>query len=275
MASIAVLFDGAGLSRLGLTRAGHDCTGYELNETMAYLSNILCNKPAIIGDVRDYDYDQYDAIWASPPCKFWSDGNHFDTKDNHGIYGEKDLLLWSLDLIEKYSDKTIWVENVIPLRNRRTYAAEFKKQGYEKYLTYGNDWQWGELYNAAQFIVPPRQIRKRIIGGRYPKPETQLHFRHYYRHLLDTVSPAITATVWKDYYSDPQTVKVRRSEVIWWGRCPSVREAAWLQGIDEFPEEWWYPNRKTGYSVWRRALYQGIGDGVPVYMAKAFGEALK
>lgn len=28
---IAVLFDGAGLARLGLEQAGHDCTGYELD----------------------------------------------------------------------------------------------------------------------------------------------------------------------------------------------------------------------------------------------------
>jgi len=42
-------------------------------------------------------------------------------------------------------------------------------------------------------------------------------------------------------------------------------------------EQWLYrPNRFPGdRKEWQKNLYEAIGNGVPVYMAKAFGEATK
>lgn len=63
---IAVLFDGAGLSRLGLEQAGHECTGYELNPIAHELSKHVGSGNCVLADVKDVDLTEFDAIWASP-----------------------------------------------------------------------------------------------------------------------------------------------------------------------------------------------------------------
>lgn len=103
---IAVLFDGAGLARLGLERAGHTCTGYEIDPVMHYLSSFVGSGNVILGDVRAYDYSEYDAIWASPPCQWRSVAR--TQGDPVSPYSE-DLLEWSLCL----TSRVLWVENVI------------------------------------------------------------------------------------------------------------------------------------------------------------------
>ena len=50
-------------------------------------------------------------------------------------------------------------------------------------------------------------------------------------------------------------------------------EAAHHQGF-EIPEEWRKVPGGFTRGGWERNLYEAIGNGVPVYMARAFGEAL-
>jgi site-specific DNA-cytosine methylase len=49
---IAVLFDGAGLARLGLEQAGHDCTGYEIDPAKHHLSRMVGSGNSVLADVR-------------------------------------------------------------------------------------------------------------------------------------------------------------------------------------------------------------------------------
>ena len=66
---IAVLFDGAGLARLGLEQAGHECTGVELDPAKHYLSQFVGSGNCILADATTFDVSGFDAVWASPPCQ--------------------------------------------------------------------------------------------------------------------------------------------------------------------------------------------------------------
>jgi site-specific DNA-cytosine methylase len=237
---IAVLFDGAGLARLGLEKAGHDCTGYELNPVAHRLSKSVGSGKCILADVRDVDYSEYEGAWCSPPCQRISSAR---TQGPPISPYSDNLLDWSLSLAERFPNlKTLWVENVTI-------------QGSK-----GND--WGRVYNAAQFLPEPIQNRNRIVGGVYPEPVVF----HSYRKAFKGVCPCITATEYKGCASDSR----RASR--FYGRRLSIDECAYHQGF-EIPDTW-----RTSYNgftkgEWNRELYTAIGNGVPVYMAYAFGLA--
>lgn len=231
---IAVLFDGAGLARLGLEAAGHDCTGYELDPDKHALSQHVGSGNAVLVDVRDVDLSGFDAVWASPPCQWLSSAR---TQGDPTSAFAANLLDWSLSL----PHSVLWVENVTQAHHN------------------AND--WGRVYNAAQFERAPRQNRNRVIGGRYAPPET---FRPWMMGYPG-VCPTVTATEWKGCASD-----VRRASRHY-GRRLTVDECAFHQGLT-IPPAW--RTVPAGYTVtaWQRNLYQAIGNGVPVYMARAFGE---
>jgi C-5 cytosine-specific DNA methylase len=144
--NIAVLFDGCGLARLGLEMAGHTCTGYELDPNKHYLSQFIGSGRCVLQDATSVDLSPYDAVWASPPCQFLSIAR---TQGQPISPYATDLLAWSLALVKRYPDKTVWVENVLPSTGKTS---------------------WGKSYNAAQFLARPGQNRPRCIGGHYTPP---------------------------------------------------------------------------------------------------------
>lgn len=232
---IAVLFDGAGLARLGLEMAGHECTGVELDPWKHHLSQQVGSGNSVLCDAREFDLTGYDAVWASPPCQ-----NHSLAKTQGPAksvrYADKDLFEWSLAL----AAPILWVENVIaPTTQHR-----------------------GPHYNAAQFIDPPIQNRNRVVCGRYVVPALPP-----YRRAVPGICPCVTATEYRGCASD-----TRRASRFY-GRKLTVEECAYHQGFD-VPKSWWIPpSAWTGTRVgWRNQLYEAIGNGVPVYMAKAFGD---
>lgn len=239
---IAVLFDGAGLARLGLEMAGHECTGVELNPVAHHLGKYVGSGNCVLADVRDVDISGYDAVWASPPCQWYSAAR---TQGDPVSEFAMDLLEWSLAL----PHPILWVENVLPQ---------------------GKVPEWGKPYNAAQFEKYSRQNRNRLIGGRYKEPQVF----HPWKKWFPGVCPTITATEYKGCATD------ERRASRFYGRKLTVWEAAYHQGFS-LPVEWsiipeWYePDvRQTNReSRWLRELYTTIGNGVPVYMAKAFGES--
>ncbi len=222
---IAVLFDGAGLARLGLEQAGHDCTGYELDPTKHELSRCVGSGNCILADATKVDLSPFDAVWASPPCQWHSVAR---TQGDPISEYATDYLEWSLSL----PHPVLWVENVL-------YPGA----------------SWGRKWNAAQFLENPTQNRNRMIGGRHALP----YVHHPYRRAFDGVCPAITATEYKGCASD------KRRASRFYGRRLTVEECAWHQGF-EIPPEWqkYKPN----------VIYEAIGNGVPVYMARAFGGAI-
>ena len=70
---IAVLFDGAGLARLGLEQAGHECIGVELDPVAHHLGEFVGYGKTTLADVRGFEAEELikwaDAVWASPPCQ--------------------------------------------------------------------------------------------------------------------------------------------------------------------------------------------------------------
>ena len=233
---VACLFDGAGLARLGLEQAGLDVTGYELDPAKHALSLHVGSGNSILADVRDVDLSGYDAVWASPPCQVHSSAR---TQGEPTSEYATDLLDWALAL----PHRVLWVENVTPQ---------------------GRLPDWGVPYNAAQFEQEPRQQRRRMIGGRYPEPQT---FRPYQRMFDSSVCFAITATEWKGCASD-----ARRASR-WYGRKLTVDDCAYRMGFD-IPAGWRAVPDGWTAAAWRNNLYQAIGNGVPVFMARAFGEAV-
>jgi site-specific DNA-cytosine methylase len=249
MANILVLFDGAGLARKGLEAAGHTCVGIELDPVAHYLSQFVGNPYALIhADVTDPAlrglYFWADAVWASPPCQWLSAAR---TQGEPVSEFSQNLLEWSLNLPKHYPHlQAVWVENV---------------------LQYGKGLNgWGTVWNAAQF-KGARQNRNRVVGGEYPAPAVE----HEYRKAFKGMCPCVTATEYKGCGSD-----TRRASRFY-GRRLTLEECAYHMGLSKVPAGWevvpeWFEGTP---GQWKQALYRALGNGVPVWMAKAFGEALQ
>lgn len=252
---IAVLFDGAGLARLGLEQAGHICTGYEIDPAKHHLSKMVGSGNSVLADVRDVDLSGYDAVWASPPCQGWSEQNHVG--ESRKPYGDKTMLEWALNL----PHDILWVENVI---SDETDAI------MKRYA----DALWTPKWNAAQFLEKPVQKRRRYVVGRFRAPHIYRSFKYNYPEF--DISPAVLASEYGQGGMASNPDNERRKASRWLGRPMTLREMASVQGID-IPEglirSWWYPMPGYTQAQWFVNLSQAIGNGVPVYMARAFGEA--
>lgn len=240
---IAVLFDGAGLARLGLERAGHTCIGFELDPAKHFLGRFVGEGHCVLADALTVDLSGFDAVWASPPCQ-----SHSVARTQGPVkkvaFGQGDLLAQTLDKLSGFKGVT-WVENVI------SPATEEIMGG-------------AAAYNAAQFLVDPIQNRSRLIWGSHPAPEVF----HPYRKAFPGICPCITATEQKGCASD------RRRASRFYGRRLTLQECAFHQGFD-IPAGWVFrPADFAGSATaWRDQQYEAIGNGVPVYMAEAFGRA--
>lgn len=244
---IAVLFDGAGLARLGLEQAGHTCVGVEIDPVKHYLGSFVGKGQSVLMDVRNFDLTGFDAVWASPPCQTRSPAKSQGSPNRVGLHSREysellaeDMVPWSLSL----SQAVLWVENVVTL-------------GEEPF---------GPVWNAAQFLAEPIQCRNRIVGGRYQAPKVYRRYQRSYPGLK--LCPAITATEYRGCATD------RRRASRWYGRKLTLAECAFHQGFI-IPEGWQQPPEWfTGTPrEWLWHQYEAIGNGVPVYMAKAFGKA--
>lgn len=239
--NIAVLFDGAGLARLGLERSGHNCTGFELDPWKHYLSKFVGSGRSILADVTKIDdLDRFDAIWASPPCQFRSSAR---TQGMPKSEYSQDYLQWSLAL----PHEVLWVENIM---------SQSEKQN-----------KWGIKWNAAQFLQNPIQCRNRIVGGTYPLPRVFREYKRFYPEL--DICPSILASEYKGCATD--TKRASR----WYGRRLTIEECAYHMGFTipkqwmAIPQDWPLTEGK-----WRYNLYEAIGNGVPIYMAEEFGLAI-
>ena len=150
---ILVLFDGAGLMRLGLERCGHICVGVELDPVAHHLGQYVGSGNCIQGDATKCKHfiPLFDCVHASPPCQKRSAAAAPHNKSLKRSAFETDHLTWCYNLLSEFPDKYILIENI------RSWCKA------------GNT--WGEIYNAAQFTQNVAiQNRNRCFGGRYPKP---------------------------------------------------------------------------------------------------------
>lgn len=244
---IAVLFDGAGLARLGLEQAGHECVGIEIDPIKAYLGSFVGSGNSLVKDAKTFDTTEFDAVWASPPCQNRSRARTQGPANRVGLHSlgysailSEDLVDWSLAL----PNRILWVENVVV----------------------EGEPDFGIRYNAFQFLKDPIQQRNRQIGGRFKEPEV---FRNYSR-MFKGICPCITATEYRGCATD------KRRASRFYGRKLTLEECAFHQGFN-IPDGWripppWYTGTKTQW-LWHQ--YEAVGNGVPVYMARAFGEAEK
>lgn len=254
---ILVLFDGAGLAMRGLLDAGHTCTGVELMPEKAHLSKLLNPdaKAHIVANVLDLDMEwikSFEAVWTSPPCQSRSQsnkGNKSENAQNKRVVNDE-LLAWSLAL----ENEIVWIENVIDLG------------GYN---------EWGTVFNAAQFLETPIQNRQRIIGGRYKYPHVHRAYKPEYGHSGWHISPAVQASIHNRMAIKESGKKHFRDSTCesFYGYVPTLDEIAYLQGIEIIPLEWYEPINNLSWRKWQINLYEAIGNGVPVYMSKAFGDA--
>jgi site-specific DNA-cytosine methylase len=260
---LAVLFDGAGLARSGLEQAGHECVGVEIDPWKHHLSKMVGSGNSILMDATKFPLAGFGGAWTSPPCQERSmantnkiTGRSRDGRDAH-YEGHGELLRYSLSI----ETPVLWVENVIQQ---------------------GGDNAWGTKYNAAQFIEDPIQCRNRIIGGRYKEPHVYRKYQFTYPKL--NICPAIMASQGQGGYAP----KFKRAEG-YYGRKMTLEECAYHMGFD-IPDGWREipdgfigsvnenKSRRVGRTVrytksdWNVILFEAIGNGVPVYMAKAFGD---
>lgn len=230
---IAVLFDGAGLARLGLEEAGHECVGFELDPWKHYLGTMVGSGNCICQDATTVDLKGFQGVWASPPCQSRSQARTQGPVLSQ--YGGN-YLEWCLDL----SHFPLWVENVLDSR--------------------GQGFRTSTIWNAAQFSEIPLQNRNRAVGGNYRTPETWRRYEKDYSGLC----PAILATEHKGSRSD------QRRASRWYDRKLTLEECAHHQGF-QIPNHWLAVPDCFSEANWHMQLYEAIGNGVPVYMAKAFG----
>ncbi len=259
--NILVLFDGSGLARLGLERAGHYCVGVELDPTKHELSRHVGSGNCVLGDARHWPELRhhgrllsglsFQGVWMSPPCAMRSSA----IKDLTGKNGYRnpeyqgDHLWWCLREAKRF--KVSWIENVTVQGSR------------------GNE--WGKTWNAAQFERDPRQCRNRVIGGHHlPPVPVYREYRRLYQGL--DICPCVSATEWKGCATD----KLRASR--WYGRKLSLAECALRQGFPipaawRHVPSWFMPEYRHRAIHWVRNQYEAIGNGVPIFMAEAFGNA--
>jgi site-specific DNA-cytosine methylase len=230
---VAVLFDGAGLARLGLEEAGLTCTGFELDPNKHLLSKYVGSGNCILADATKVDLTGFDAVWSSPPCQLRSSAR---TQGPPVSPFSQDYLEWSL----KLPHHTLWVENIMSQKSNENF--------------------WGLKWNAAQFLKNPLQNRNRIIGGSYRIPIVFREYKKWYSEF--ELCPTITATEWKGCASD------KRRASRFYGRMLKIEDCAYRQGFD-IPKEWY--DLLKAKVIHKREIYEAIGNGVPPYMSKAFG----
>ncbi len=110
------LFSGIGGNRK-LWTDEHDIVSVEYHPGIAkeYLF-LYPNDTIVIGDAVDYllkNYNQFDFIWASPPCPTHSRARYWGNRNTNPIL--PDMTLWQIITFLKYHyDGKYCVENVIP-----------------------------------------------------------------------------------------------------------------------------------------------------------------
>ena len=168
------LYSGVGGNRL-LWGDNYEITAVEIDENIAKIYNdFFPNDKIIIADAHEYllnNFNDYDFIWSSPPCKSHSQiryniGFKADRKYNKVDAKYPDMKLYEEIILLKYYYKNLWViENTVPYYD--TLIEGFKTGGHIWWsnfiitkINHGNR-------NHRGGTVETLQDRKKIDLGKY------------------------------------------------------------------------------------------------------------
>lgn len=154
---VAVLYEYSGIVRDAFIAAGHDSVSCDIlpSESVG---------PHIQGDVRDYDWSEYDLIIAHPPC------THMSVSGNRWWAGTPErkeaaeLIDWTWNIpVEKLA-----IENPVGQINK--YLPHMPKPQYIQPWQFGHSEQkkTGLWLRGLPCLIPtkPRLIPPKIVNGR-------------------------------------------------------------------------------------------------------------
>lgn len=126
----------------------HSITAVEYDEKIAAIyQDLYPNDNVIIGDAHQYlldHYEEFDFIWASPPCPTHSVTNHF--LNPQGIKRYPDMGLYQeIILLQNFFNGKYCIENV-----KSYYAPLIQPQ------------ESGRHYFWANFMIPKMKVEKQI-----------------------------------------------------------------------------------------------------------------
>ncbi|HZS57608.1 MAG TPA: DNA cytosine methyltransferase [Bryobacteraceae bacterium] len=149
------LFCGAGGATKGLQRAGFHVTGIDIKPQRRYCGDAFIQADALRPPLN---LDEFDFIWASPPCQA-----HSDLKSAWNAKKHPDLIPPTRDLLET-SGKLFAIENVVgaPLRSSIMLCGTQFDLGTDDAEI------WRHRHIEANFLIPIRFCRHgqraRVIG---------------------------------------------------------------------------------------------------------------
>lgn len=165
------LFCKAGGASMGLHRAGFEVIGVDKDHQPRYPFHFVQANALDCG----FDLDQFDFIWASPPCQFWSSGTTPDRRHLH-----KDLIPETRQLLAGRRARTC-IENVpgAPLMNPlvltgsmfglNTYRRRHFELNFECFEPQSRGKRFGPLSRPGSVSVvgePSNLICRRTADGR-------------------------------------------------------------------------------------------------------------
>jgi len=159
--NILNLYAGVGGNRKYWSSAKHSITAVEWNEEIAeeYM-RLHPNDNIVIGDAHEFlkeNYQDFDFIWASPPCPSHSGIRKAGARNNQYDAKYPDMKLWQeIIFLKNYCDVPWVVENVKP------YYA--KDVNYDKSDLFVNPQEKGRHYFWSNLNIPSVDVPKQNIG---------------------------------------------------------------------------------------------------------------
>lgn len=201
----ATLFTGFGGSAIGMQNAGiSPIWGLELDPQIAEVCEFNLKHEVKVGDILEADskdFEQVDALHASPPCPNFSQAKT-DAKET-----KLDIALAEkvAEFITVLEPQIFTLENVTMYRHSQSWAI------IQNALHNDGFWVSAESVNAADFGVPQsrrRMIVRAIKGG-----------------FLSELPPAVPHVGWYEAIEDlipelEEKIKVTEKEKLFWSRVP-------------------------------------------------------
>jgi len=161
MANICNAFGGVGANTHNWSRDKHDITHIEYNKEIARCNEQLHPEDTVVVEDAiihlENNWDQYDYIWASPPCPSHSSIRKAGAKKGQYTAKMPDMDLYSVIVfLDEFFQGEFTVENVKP------YYKRLDKQEREK------------IRNRQTVIPPASETSRHLFWSSHEVPEVRL-----------------------------------------------------------------------------------------------------